>query len=89
MNNFRINRLPSTVELQRAAEQVQTERRETAARLLAAAEELGEAQDRLADRERDYKQAWKDATKEAWSATELTKQGFPNPVRTRTRRKES
>lgn len=86
MTNFKINKLPNTDELQRAAEQVQTNRRETAARLLAAAEELAEAQDLLADRERAYKQAWKYATKEAWSTAELTKQGFPNPIRTRTKK---
>lgn len=81
---IKFKELPSTEELERAAEERQNRRKETAAALLDAAHELQSAQREVETRQAAYAAAWKQAVSGAWESTELTRQGFPKPTSSRT-----
>lgn len=89
---IKFKELPSTEALERAAEQMQERRKETAAALLDAAHKLQTAQQEMETRKAAYASAWKEATSGAWDSSELTRQGFPKPIASRTsnrRRKQT
>lgn len=89
---IKFKELPSTEDLERAAEELQEQRKMTAAALLEAAHELQKAQREVEVRQAAYAAAWKSATAGSWDSSELTRQGFPKPTVTRTptrRRKQT
>ena len=84
---IKIVELPSDQQIEEAAAQRIQRRRETGKTLVAIARQLQDAQVRVDELTTAYEQAYKDATTDAWTTTELTASGIPSPSTPITRKR--
>lgn len=76
---IKLNELPSDDQIERAANQKVDRRRETGQRLIKIGRELLTAQEEVERLTREYSEAYRAATSDAWSAQELSANGIPAP----------
>ena len=77
---IKITELPSDHQIEEAAAQRIQRRRETGKTLVDVARQLQDAQSRVEELTREYEDAYKEATTDAWTTTELTANGIPAPT---------
>ena len=76
----KISKLPSDDQIEEAALQRIEKRRETGKALVNIARQLQEAQSRVADLTAAYEKAYRNATTDAWTTSELAANGIPSPA---------
>lgn len=87
---MKLNELPTDDEIDAAANQRIERRRETGRRLMKIARELRDAQQQVEHLTKQYSDAYREATEDAWTPQELSATGLPAPAqRRRARRKAS